>query len=159
MPKFSRRELEQALEIFNEKRDAASRTGDWSIWASLFTEDADYIEHAYGEFKGRAAIEKWITDVMAPFPHMRFPQSWVVFDEETGTITMEVINLLDHPTQAGHEGFGFPNWTRLTYAGNGLFSREEDIYNPARDGGRVIKAWLAAGGKFASKEKVAIKHS
>jgi hypothetical protein len=117
------------------------------------------VEHAYGEFKGRAAIEKWITEVMAPFPHMRFPQSWVVFDEATGTITMEVINLLDHPTQAGHEGFGFPNWTRLTYAGNGLFSREEDIYNPARDAGKVIKAWLAAGGKFASKEKVAIKHS
>jgi hypothetical protein len=159
MPKFSRRELEQALEIFNEKRDAASSTGDWSIWASLFTEDADYVEHAYGEFKGRAAIEQWITDVMAPFPHMRFPQSWVAFDEDTGTITMEVINLLDHPTDPAHEGFGFPNWTRLTYAGNGLFSREEDIYNPARDAARVIKAWLAAGGRFASREKVTFKHS
>ena len=56
MPKFSRQELEQALEIYNEKRDRSSRTGDWSIWASLFTEDADYVEHAYGEFKGRAAI-------------------------------------------------------------------------------------------------------
>jgi hypothetical protein len=159
MPKFSRQELEQALQVFNEKRDLSSLTGDWSIWASLFTEDADYVEHAYGEFKGRAAIEQWITDVMAPFPHMRFPQSWVVFDEETGTITMEVINLLDHPGDPGHGGFGFPNWTRLTYAGDGLFSREEDIYNPARDAGRVIKAWLAAGGKFASGEKVTFKHS
>ena len=120
MPKFSRQELEQALEIYNEKRDRSSRTGDWSIWASLFTEDADYVEHAYGEFKGRAEIQQWITDVMAPFPHMRFPQSWVAFDEDTGTIT---------------------------------------IYNPARDAGRVIKAWLAAGGEFVSREKVKFKHS
>jgi hypothetical protein len=40
-----------------------------------------------------------------------------------------------------------------------LFSREEDIYNPARDAGRVIKAWLAAGGEFVSREKVKFKHS
>lgn len=159
MPKFTRAELEKALEDFNEKRDRASETGDWSIWAENFTDDADYIEHAYGEFKGREAIDTWINDVMAPFPHMLFPQTWVVFDEDTGTITMEVINLLKHPTDPDHEGFGFPNWTRLTYAGDGKFSKEEDIYNPARDGGRVIKAWLAAGGKFKSGEKAKLKHT
>lgn len=159
MPQFSREELENALAIYNEKRDRSSYTGDWSIWASLFTEDADYVEHGYGDFKGREAIQAWITGVMAPFPHMRFPQTWVVFDEATGTITMEVINLLDHPTEPDHEGFGFPNWTRLTYAGNGLFSKEEDIYNPARDAGKAIKAWIAAGGKFQSKEQVMLKHT
>lgn len=158
MPKFSRAELQQALEIYNEKRDLASKTGDWSIWAALFTEDADYVEHAYGEFKGRQAIQDWIVGVMSPFPHMLFPQTWVAFDEDTGTITMEVINLLEHPTDKSHEGFGFPNWTRLTYAGDGKFSKEEDIYNPQRDAGKTIKAWIAAGGKFETGEKVKIKH-
>ena len=159
MPKFSRQELQRALEIYNEKRDRSSATGDWSIWASLFTKDADYVEHAFGEFKGRAAIERWITGVMTPFPHMRFPQSWVAYDEETGTITMEVINLLDHPNDPDHEGFGFPNWTRLTYAGEGLLSKEEDIYNPARNANRTIKAWLAAGGKFVRKPNLDFKYS
>jgi hypothetical protein len=158
MAKFSRAELEQALKIYNEKRDQASKTGDWSIWAALFTDDADYVEHGYGDFKGRQAIEEWIVGVMAPFPHMLFPQTWVVFDEDTGTITMEVINLLEHPTDKDHKGFGFANWTRLTYAGDGKFSKEEDIYNPQRDAGSTIKAWIDAGGKFASNEKVKLKH-
>jgi len=43
----------------------------------VFTEDADYIEHAFGVFKGRDRIRDWITKVMAPFPHMTVPQDWV----------------------------------------------------------------------------------
>ena len=43
-------------------------------------------------------------------------------------------------------------WTRLVYAGDGLWSSEEDMYNPARDAGRVIKEWRAAGGEFVSRE-------
>lgn len=56
MAKFTREELGTALAIYNEARDEASRTGDWSIWAAVFTEDAHYVEHAYGEFRGREAI-------------------------------------------------------------------------------------------------------
>ena len=159
MPRYSRDELQRALDVYNRARDESSRTGDWSIWASVFTDDALYIEHAYGEFRGRDAIRDWITKVMAPFPHMTFPQDWVAYDEENGAIVFQCQNRLEHPTDPNGEPFQFPSWTRLIYAGNGLFSREEDIYNPARDAGKVIKAWLAAGGKFASKEKVAIKHS
>ncbi|MBP1686951.1 MAG: hypothetical protein H6Q33_3094, partial [Deltaproteobacteria bacterium] len=44
MAKFSRQELQQALEIYNAARDAASRTGDWSTWAQVFTEDVHYVE-------------------------------------------------------------------------------------------------------------------
>ena len=35
------------------------------------------------------------------------------------------------------------NWTRLVYAGNGLFGSEEDVYNPATFA-PVVDAWLAA---------------
>ena len=55
------------------------------------------------------------------------------------------------PDQNG-EPFWFPNWTRLVYAGDGLFSSEEDIYNPTRDAPGAVGAWLQAGGKFASNE-------
>lgn len=154
MGKYTLEELEQALVIFNKTVDNASETGDWNIWADIFTEDADYIEHAYGNFKGREAIRKWIIDVMAPFPHMTFPQDWVTFDEGNGCIVFQCQNRLEHPTDPNGEPFEFPNWTRITYAGNGLFSCEEDIYNPARDGNRVVGAWLKAGGKFACPPKV-----
>ena len=35
------------------------------------------------------------------------------------------------------------NWTRLVYAGDGLFASEEDVYNPAHFG-PVVEGWLAA---------------
>jgi hypothetical protein len=35
------------------------------------------------------------------------------------------------------------NWTRLKYAGHGLFSLEEDIYNPANFVA-LIQRWEAA---------------
>jgi len=39
--------------------------------------------------------------------------------------------------------------TILEYAGDGLWSYQEDLYNP-REGEQVIKNWLEAGGKLAS---------
>ena len=158
MGKFSRSDLEAALETYRQARDAASKSGDWRIWAAVFTEDAHYVEHAYGALHGRAAIEDWIVKVMAPFPHMRFPQTWVAIDEECDAIVFECRNTLDHPTESGKE-FSFPNWTRVIYAGDGLFSYEEDIYNPNRDGPRVIREWLAAGGRLESTEFIDMKHS
>ena len=143
MGKFSRAELEEALRIYNAGRDRACETGDWSIWADLFTDDAEYIEHAYGTFQGKAAIRDWIIKVMAPFPTMTFPQDWVAFDENTNAIIFQCQNRLPHPTDPNGPPFQFPNWTRLVYAGNGKFSSEEDVYNPAHFGD-MLKGWLAA---------------
>jgi hypothetical protein len=88
---------------------------------------------------------------------MQFPQDWVVFDEERGAVLLQAVNLLPHPSDSDHPGFGFPTWTRLVYAGDGLWASEEDVYNPARDAGRSIKEWRAAGGKFASTEQIQMK--
>ena len=156
--KYTKAELKRALEVYNEARDRASESGDWSIWAEVFTEDADYIEHAYGTFKGRDQIREWITKVMAPFPNMTFPQDWVAFDEDTGSVVFQCQNRLEHPTDPGGDPFQFPSWTRLVYAGDNQWSCEEDIYNPARDGNRVIGGWLKAGGKLESDPLVDMKH-
>jgi len=158
MGTYSRAELDAALRTYNTARDRACETGDWSIWADLFTDDAEYIEHAYGTFAGKAAIRDWIIKVMAPFPAMTFPQDWVSYDEEQGAIVFQCQNRLPHPTDPNGPVFEFPNWTRLVYAGDGKFSSEEDIYNPARDANRVIGAWLKAGGKFAAPLQAEMKH-
>jgi len=158
MAKFSRDELESALRIYNDARDRASITGDWSIWADVFTEDADYVEHAFGVFKGRDQIRDWITKVMAPFPHMTFPQDWVAYDDDNAAIVFQCQNRLEHPTDPDGAPFQFASWTRLVYAGDGTFSSEEDVYNPARDANKVIGAWLEAGGKLAIEPQVGMKH-
>jgi ketosteroid isomerase-like protein len=159
MGKYSREEIEAALAKYNEARDRASQSGDWSIWADVFTDDAHYIEHAYGEFHGKKAVEEWITSVMAPFPHMTFPQDWLVIDEANDAVVFCCQNRLEHPTDPNGEPFQFPSWTRLVYGGNMKWKSEEDIYNPAKDAPEVLRGWIAAGGKFESPEKVHMKHT
>jgi len=43
--------------------------GEWREWADLFTEDARYLEHTYGEFNGREEIYAWISSTMAEWPN------------------------------------------------------------------------------------------
>jgi len=159
MGRTSREELQRALALYSEARDEASRTGDWGVWADRFTEDAHYVEHAYGEFRGREAIRAWITGVMAPYPRMTFPQDWVAFDEASGAVVFQCQNEFPPPFGPDGKPFAFPTWTRLVYGGGGLWASEEDVYNPARDAPRVFKAWLEAGGKPESRELVKMRHA
>ena len=152
MPKYSREELLSAFENYNEARLESQRTNDWNIWAGVFTEDAHYVEHAYGEFQGREAIAKWICEVMSPFPEMTFPQDWVALDEDKGAIVFQCQNRLPHPTDPDGEPFSFPTWTRLVYAGGGLFSSEEDIYNPEHFK-IMVKGWLDRRKELAQKQE------
>jgi len=154
--RFSRAELEQAFKHYTAVVDECSSSGDWRPFADLFTEDVEYIEHAYGTFRSREDVRDWIVKVMAPFPRMHFAHSWVAYDDENDAIVVEIQNLLAHPTDPG-VSFGFPNLTRLVYGGDGLFSSEEDVYNPHRDAPAVIGQWLKAGGQLASPPQVDMK--
>ncbi|MDH3685899.1 MAG: nuclear transport factor 2 family protein [Myxococcales bacterium] len=158
MAAVARKELEEAFAAYNQARDEASRTGDWSVWAARFTPDAHYVEHAYGDLDGREAIREWITNVMAPYPKMTFPQDWVAIDEAAGAIVFQCQNNFPEPFQDDGTPFGFPTWTRLVYGGEGLWREEEDMYNPVRDAPRVFKAWITAGGKPLTSEQVLMKH-
>jgi hypothetical protein len=153
---ITRHELELAFAHYCDVRERAIATGDWRRWAALFAEDARYIEHAYGEFHGRQAISEWIVGVMEPFPMMTFPNDWVVFDPEQRFVVFQCQNRLPHPTDPNGAPFQFPTWTKLDYAEDGLWSCEEDVYNPKR-AADVIQAWLKAGGRLAARERVKMK--
>lgn len=132
MGSFSRDEIEQAFEVYQEAAAESGRTGDWRPWADLFTEDATYYEHHYGRFGGREAIRTWITATMATYPGNlmpHFPIEWYVIDEDKGWVVCEVWNRMADPGDGSvHQA---SNITILKYAGNGLWSYEEDVYNPA----------------------------
>ena len=148
MGRFTRDELERAYRHYCEVNDAASRSGDWKVWASKFTEDVHYVEHAYGEFRGREVVGEWIAGVMAPFPLMDFPMDWHVIDEERGWIVFRIWNRMQDPGDGSvHQE---ANFTLLRYAGDGLFSYQEDIYNPARVG-EMIKGYRAHKDKLAQQ--------
>ena len=129
--RFTRAELEAEFEAYVARGVEAGTSGDWSPWADQFTDDAVYVEHAFGRFEGREAIREWITSTMGEFPNNQFtsfPIEWAVFDEDRGWIVCEVQNRLADPGDGAV--FQASNFTRLAYAGDGLWSYEEDVYNP-----------------------------
>ena len=61
-------------------------TGDWDDFADNFTEDAVYVEHAFGTFRGRDEIRAWSVPTMTTFPGgvmTGFPLAWQVVDAPT----------------------------------------------------------------------------
>lgn len=145
-PAFPREEVERELMIYRERGNKAVASGDWNPWADQFTEDAQYLEHHYGTFLGQDAIRSWINGVMQPFPTMEFPIAW--YSIEGNRVSALIPNILPDP-EGGPDGYAFDVNTILHYAGNGKWSYEEDVYNPA-EAGKVIGDWIKAGGVIPS---------
>ena len=132
-PRFSRGELADAFAAFEATVDTAARTHDWDAWVAHYTPDVDYIEHAQGVMKGREQVRAWIHRTMTTFPgsHMTaFPSLWSVIDTDRGRVVCE----LDNPLRDPGDGsvISATNISIITYAGDGLWSRQEDVYNPLR---------------------------
>lgn len=132
-PRFSADEITSAYEAFHEQVAGFQASGDWTGYADLFTEDAEYVEHAMGTFRGRDEIRAWSVRTMTSYPGRvmtGFPLSWQVVDPDAARLVCEVRNPMPDPGDGTM--LEEPNITIMTYAGEGLFSREEDVYNPLR---------------------------
>ena len=144
MGQYTREELQTAHDKFVAAAAESGRTGDWSTWANMFTEDATYYEHMYGKFNSRAEILEWITNTMKDWPYnemTEFPHDWCVCDEERGWWICQIENRFNDPGDGKvYEAY---NLTVLHYAGDMQFSYEEDAYNPANFA-PMVKDWLAA---------------
>ncbi|QLL07774.1 nuclear transport factor 2 family protein [Mycobacterium vicinigordonae] len=143
-PKFSKSELAAAFEKFEQTVARAAETHDWDAWVQHYTPDVLYIEHAMGTMHGRDEVRTWIERTMSTFPGsymVEFPSLWSVIDEPTGRVIME----LDNPMRDPGDGsvITATNISIITYAGDGLWRRQEDIYNPLR--------FLQAGLKWCEK--------
>ena len=144
MGKWSREELEEALDLYTQTALEAGTSGDWNAWADLFTEDATYVEHLYGTLGGRDAIRKWICETMAEYPNREmkyFPHEWYMIDDERGWVVAQIWNRMVDPGDGSlHQAY---NFTLLKYAGNMKWGYEEDIYNPEHFRS-MMKGWFEA---------------
>lgn len=130
---FSRGELAAAFDKFEQTVAQAAEAHDWDAWVAHYTPDVEYVEHAAGTMHGRDEVRSWIARTMGTFPgsHMvAFPSLWSVIDEPTGRVICE----LDNPMKDPGDGsvVTATNISIVTYAGDGLWCRQEDIYNPLR---------------------------
>lgn len=150
MPSSSLDELHAAYENFKQVSDACAASADYNAFADLFTEDCVYIEHVFGEMHGREAVREWIVPLMKmPInaEMVRYTHDWVYFDEENGRIVFCARTHMSDPGDGS--ALTATNWTRIDYAGDGHFSREEDIYNPATFG-TTLEEWQAAADRARS---------
>ena len=130
---FSADEITEAYRAFHAHVQGFTESGDWTGFADLFTEGAEYVEHAFGTFRGREEIREWSVRTMTTFPGgtmTGFPLAWQVVDPAAGRLVCEVRNLMPDPGDGTM--LEESNITIMTYAGDGMFRREEDVYNPMR---------------------------
>jgi hypothetical protein len=140
---WPREELEAAFRTWHTTvARAASGEGSWREFVDLFTADAEYHEQMVGVLKGRDAIWAWVEPTLAEFPGAAmtsFPAYWHVIDDVHGVIVVKLNNLMRDPGDGTR--MGADNISILTYAGNGKFSKEEDIYDPA-EFSKLVPAWI-----------------
>ena len=133
MNRFTAAEITDAYAAFHKQVSGFVATGSWDGYADLFTPDAVYVEHAMGTFRGREEIRTWSVRTMTTYPGRvmtGFPLAWQVVDAGAARLVCEVRNPMPDPGDG--TVWEEPNITIMTYAGDGLFSREEDVYNPLR---------------------------
>lgn len=123
MPKFSAEELERAFRTYWETGAVGER---WEEWSDLFTEDAQYHERILGSMQGRQAIRDWIAPIMAEYGELYTGYEWHSVDANLGKVMVYMQNRRDHPS--GEGTIDFPGITILDYAGDGLWSQEEDYW-------------------------------
>jgi hypothetical protein len=149
MGQWSRDEIERAFRDYSQAVVEIGNSSDWSRYADLFTEDAVYLEHVYGEMHGRQRIREWIASTMSVFPGSEmpfYPAEWYTIDEYRGWVIGKILNRMKDPGDGSiHQAV---NWTILTYAGANRWSGEEDMYNPM-EFGEMIKQWQTAKAQLA----------
>jgi hypothetical protein len=99
----------------------------WSALADFFTEDAAYIDPAWGRIEGREAIRKFFVDSMAGLTG----HGWTTPENWTLARGHRLVSQWDQILGEREDGTPFvvPGLSILYYAGDGLFCYSHDMLN------------------------------
>jgi limonene-1,2-epoxide hydrolase len=115
---------------------AAIEAGDatWTDLARFFTDDAVYIDPAWGRIQGATEIAAFMEESMRGLEDWRFPITFAAVADDG----RHIVTKWDQILPSGHRQSGI---STIRYAGGGKFDYEEDILNMAH----VIEDLQAAG--------------
>lgn len=115
----------------------------WSALGEFFTEDAVFIDPAWGRVEGREALIAWFDESMEGLQDWTFPEAWTVVEGDR--VVSFWWNRLPGSRDDGtpHQA---PGVSILRYGGDGRFFYEHDLLNMT-EVGEVIGAsgWQPTG--------------
>jgi len=115
------------VQRYHAVRDAIERHEQtWTDLGQFFTEDAVYIDPAWGRIEGHAAIVSFFEESMRGLEDWRFPVQFTAIDGDNVVITWFQILPGAKPDGSSWMQSGV---STLIYAGDGKFSFEEDLLN------------------------------
>lgn len=98
----------------------------WVDLAELFTDDAVYIDPAWGRIQGIDEIRSFLVESMRGLDDWRFPVRFAAIEGDDVVISWRQVLPGERPDGRPYEQSGV---SLLRYAGAGKFSFEEDLLN------------------------------
>jgi len=127
MPQFPKQEILDAYERYvDTRRRVEAGELAWDALADFFTEDAVFIDPAWGRVEGLAEIRKFLVDSMAGLDDWDFPHQWAMVEGDR--LIARWTNRLPGRRPDGSR-YEAPGYSFMIYAGGGRFSYEEDLLN------------------------------
>ncbi len=147
MAELNERELE-ALESYRsyvaQRERCVAGEAPWSTIGAWFTEDAVFIDPAWGRVEGRDEIARFFDRSMAGFQGWSFPEEWTMVDGDR--LVTYWWNRLPGKRADGSP-YQAPAFSVLHYFGDGLFDYELDVMNIAEVGDLLVaSSWVPATG-------------
>ncbi len=140
-PTYPDSEIRAAYDAYVDQRNKVE-AGDapWDSLGDWFTDDATFIDPAWGRVEGIAAIREFLVDSMAGLEGWTFPRQWTAV---TGNCLISCWQNRLPGARTDGTPYEAPGVSIMQYAGGGKFSREEDILNMAH----VIELLTESGWK------------
>jgi ketosteroid isomerase-like protein len=126
----SRDEVQAAIERYIAVRDGIDAgNGTWADLAQFFTDDAVFIDPAWGRVEGLDNMRATVFgDAMVGLEDWKFPTDFFVIDGDTVVVKWQQVL---PGTRADGRPYAQSGYSTMVYAGDGKFCYEEDLLNMA----------------------------
>jgi len=144
MARFSEQEIRDTYARYIATRDRVE-AGElpWDALADFFTDDATFIDPAWGRVEGIANIRKFLNESMLGLDGWTFPHEFSTVHDDRLLARWQ--NRLPG-ARADGSYYEAPGYSLMIYAGNGKFSFEEDLLNMVHVGELIRESgWKPAG--------------
>jgi ketosteroid isomerase-like protein len=124
-----RDEVQAAVNRYHEQRrliDEGLVPDGFGALADFYTDDAVYVDAAWGRIEGRDAIAYWLRHSMVGLGDWEFPVEFTAIEGDDVVVKWTQIIPGARPDGAP---FTQSAYSRLRYAGDGKFCYQEDTYN------------------------------